>query len=183
MGRLHFLETRLTTRWGCPRGSVVPCVLPSTSMSHNKGRSFKMNWTTTLAATVALSLAVPLAALAQDTAAAGVSRAELLATATNMVNEPIAYPTGAAMVTAQVVSFEPGGRTALHQHPVPSFVYVLGELEVRVKGQEPMRYTPGQAFVEPQDTDMQAFNVADGQTKLLVVYSGAEGGQIMTASE
>jgi quercetin dioxygenase-like cupin family protein len=61
-------------------------------------------------------------------------------------------------------------------------VYVLeGELEVRIEGQEPMRYTSGQAFVEPQNTamHMQAFNVADGPTRLLVVYSGAEDGQNM----
>ena len=55
-------------------------------------------------------------------------------------------------------------------------VILEGELEVRVRGQEPMRFKSGQAFVEAQDTDMQAFNVADGATKLLVVYSGAEGG-------
>jgi quercetin dioxygenase-like cupin family protein len=85
-----------------------------------------------------------------------------------------------ARVTAEMVSFEPGGHTALHTHPVPSFVYVLeGELEVRIEGQEPMRFRPGQAFMEPQDTSMQAFNVAEGSTRLVVVYSGSEGGQNM----
>lgn len=140
-----------------------------------------MNWTTTLAAAAALTLTTPVSALAQDnTAAAGVSREEVLATATNMVDAPIAYPTGAAKVTAEMVSFEPGGHTALHTHPVPSFVYILeGELEVRIEGQEPIRFTPGQAFVEPQDTSMQAFNVADGPTQVLVVYSGSEEGQNM----
>jgi quercetin dioxygenase-like cupin family protein len=143
-----------------------------------------MNLTTTLAIATVFSLNASFAAFAQDDkAAAGVSREEVLATATNMVDAPIAYPTGAARVTAELVTFEPEGRTALHQHPVPSFVYVLeGELEVRVAGKEPMRYTPGQAFVEPQDTDMQAFNVAAGPTKLLVIYSGAEGGKNMVAS-
>jgi quercetin dioxygenase-like cupin family protein len=142
-----------------------------------------MNWTATLAAAAALSLTAALPAFAQDdTAAAGVSREEVLATATNMVEEPITYPTGAAKVTAELVTFEPDGHTALHTHPVPSFVYVLeGELEVRIEGHEPMRYTSGQAFVEPQNTamHMQAFNVADGPTRLLVVYSGAEDGQNM----
>ena len=91
---------------------------------------------------------------------------------------------GAAMMTAEMVSFKPGGHTALHQHPVPSFVHVLeGQLEVRVKGQEPMRFTVGQAFVEPQNINMQAFNVADGPTKLLVVYSGTEGGKNMVVTQ
>ena len=142
-----------------------------------------MSLTATLAAAAALAVTASVPVFAQDDmAAAGVSREEVLATASNMVNEPITYPTGAAKVTAELVTFEPGGHTALHTHPVPSFVYVLeGELEVRIEGQEPMRYTPGQAFMEPQNTSMhmQAFNVADGPTELLVVYSGAEDGQNM----
>jgi quercetin dioxygenase-like cupin family protein len=140
-----------------------------------------MNWTATLAAAAALTLTTSFSTLAQDDpAAAGVSREEVLASATNMVGKPIAYPSGAARVTAEMVSFEPGGHTALHTHPVPSFVYVLeGELEVRIEGQEPMRFRPGQAFMEPQDTSMQAFNVAEGSTRLVVVYSGSEGGQNM----
>jgi quercetin dioxygenase-like cupin family protein len=146
-----------------------------------------MKFTATLAAAAAFGLTASFSATAQDnTAAAGVSREEVLATATNMVEEPITYPTGAAKVTAELVTFEPGGHTALHTHPVPSFVYVLeGELEVRIEGQEPMRYTSGQAFVEPQNTSMhmQAFNVAEGPTRLLVVYSGAEDGQNMVASQ
>jgi hypothetical protein len=34
---------------------------------------------------------------------------------------------------------------------------------------------PGQVFVEPQNRNMQAFNVTDGPAKLLVVIMGAEG--------
>ena len=144
-----------------------------------------MKVTARLAAAAVLGLTACFSALAQDsTAATGVSREEVLAAATNMVDQPIAYPAGAAKVTAEMVSFEPGGHTALHQHPVPSFVHVLeGELEVRVEGQEPLRFTPGQSFVEPQDTTMQAFNVADGPTRLLVVYSGAEDQPNMVATQ
>ncbi len=137
-------------------------------------------------AVLALATALgPAAAFAHDNPeAAGVTREEVLATTTNMVGEPIIFPSGPARMTAEAVSFEPGGHTALHQHPVPSFVYVLeGELEVRIEGQEPMRFTAGQAFVEPQDTTMQAFNVADGPTRLLVVYLGAEDHQNTVATE
>ena len=145
----------------------------------------KMNLTAALVVAAAISLTASLPAIAQDdTAAAGVSRKEVLATAVNLLAEPIAYPTGAAKMTAEMVSFEPGGHTALHQHPVLSFVQVLeGELEVRVEGHEPMRFTVGQAFVEPQNINMQAFNVADGPTKLLVVYSGTEGGKNMVVTQ
>lgn len=140
-----------------------------------------MNLKTFLTAAATFSLTASFAALAQDdTAAAGVSKVEVLATSSSVVGQPIAYPTGAAKVTAEIITFEPGGHTALHQHPVPSFVLILeGELEVRIEGQEPMRFTAGQALVEAQDTNIQAFNVFDGPTKVLVVYSGAEGGKNM----
>lgn len=136
-------------------------------------------------AAVALGLAAAPIAFAQDSAAAvGVSREAVLDTATNLAGEAITFPTGAAHMTAEMVTFEPGGHTALHQHPVPSFVYVLeGELEVRIEGQEPMRFGPGQAFMEPQDSTMQAFNLAEGPTRLLVVYSGAEGHENMMATQ
>ncbi len=61
-----------------------------------------MNTKAILMAAAFFSLTVSFTAGAQDdTAAAGVSRVELLATASNIVNQPIAYPAGAAKVTAE----------------------------------------------------------------------------------
>ncbi len=37
------------------------------------------------------------------------------------------------------------------------------------------RYRAGQVFIEPQDVPMQAFNVAEGPTRMMVVSIGAEG--------
>lgn len=63
-------------------------------------------------------------------------------------------------------------------------MYILeSELKVRVEGQEPMRFTPGQALIEPQNPNMQAFNVADGYSRVLVVYLGAEEAQNMVATQ
>ncbi len=42
-------------------------------------------------------------------------------------------------------------------------------------GAESRRMLPGQAFVGPQNRNMQAFNVADGSSNVLVVTMGAEG--------
>ncbi len=84
-----------------------------------------MNTKAILMAAAFFSLTVSFTAGAQDdTAAAGVSRVELLATASNIVNQPIAYPAGAAKVTAELVSFEPAGHTALHdtEFDVSSYV-------------------------------------------------------------
>ena len=138
-----------------------------------------MNLTATLAAAAALTLTTLLPAFAQEDPspeAAGMSREEVLKSTTNTVGEPITYPTGTAEVTTEMVTLEPGGQTGYHTHQVPSWAYVLdGELELHIDGQEPMRFTAGQAFIEPQGTAMQAFNMADGPTQLLVVSIGAEG--------
>jgi quercetin dioxygenase-like cupin family protein len=101
---------------------------------------------------------------------------ELTRPTTNVVDDPITYPTGASETFVEIGTFEKDGQTSLHQHPVPIVVYMLeGELEVRVDGADPIRMNPGQAFVEPQNRNMQAFNVADGPSKVLVVTMGAEG--------
>lgn len=138
-----------------------------------------MNRTATLATAAALGLSLPLAVLAQDTPgpeAAGMSREEVTKTTTNMIGEPITYPSETAEVTTEIVTLEPEGRTGYHTHQVPSWVYVMeGEIELRIDGQEPMRMASGQVFIEPTDVAMQAFNVAEGPTKLMVVSIGAEG--------
>ncbi len=117
------------------------------------------------------------AALADgDSEAAGVTWDELARTTTNAVGDPITYPTGTSEIYVEIGTFEKDGRTSLHQHPVPIFVYMIeGELEVRTDGAEPIRMKKGEAFVEPQNRNMQAFNVAGGPSKVLVVTMGAEG--------
>ena len=138
-----------------------------------------MNRTATLAMAAALGLSLPLAVLAQDAPgpeAAGMSREEVIKTTTNLIGEPITYPSEAAELTTEIVTLEPEGRTGYHTHQVPSWVYVMdGEVELRIDGQEPVRMASGQVFIEPQDVPMQAFNVAEGPTKLMVVSIGAEG--------
>jgi quercetin dioxygenase-like cupin family protein len=92
-------------------------------------------------------------------------------------DHPLAYPTGANPEIISVFGeLEPGGRTARHQHPVPVFVYVLeGALTVQADGGPPREYKPGQAYVEDINHWHQAFNRGTAPTKILVVFSGAEG--------
>lgn len=71
---------------------------------------------------------------------------------------------------------EKDGRTALHEHPVPVFVYVLeGEIELRSQSGEPQRYKAGQAFIESLGKKHQAHNVANKPSKILVVFVGEDG--------
>ena len=111
-----------------------------------------------------------------DSGAAGVTWDELTRTTTSAVGDPVTYPAGTSEIYVEIGTFEKDGRTSLHQHPVPIFVYMIeGELEVRVDGADPIRMKQGEAFVEPQNRNMQAFNVGDGPSKVLVVTMGAEG--------
>jgi quercetin dioxygenase-like cupin family protein len=88
----------------------------------------------------------------------------------------IEYPKGKAELVSVLGQLEPGGRTSLHQHPVPVFVYVLeGTLVVQAQGGSPREYQPGQAFVEDVNHWHQAFNKGSAPVKILVVFVGEEG--------
>ncbi len=87
------------------------------------------------------------------------------------------YPqTDKAEIVSVIGVLEPGGRTALHQHPVPVFVYILeGTLTVKSEGGEPRVYTAGQAFLEDINHTHQGFNETGEPAKILVVFMGEEG--------
>lgn len=130
-----------------------------------------------LAIVAALGLIVPFSAAAQDNPLpAGFATEALLKTSVNRDNQAIVYPTGKPEMISVVGTLEKDGRTALHEHPIPVYVYILeGEIELRSEGGEPHRYKAGEAFIETQDRKHQAFNVANGPSKLLVVFVGEEG--------
>jgi len=136
-----------------------------------------------LALVAVLGLA-PIPALAQDDALpAGFTAEPLIKTGVARDNEPIVYPTGTPEIISVIGTLEPEGRTALHEHPVPVYVYVLeGEIELKTEGGEPQRYAAGEAFIEAQNQMHQAFNVAGAPTRLLVVFVGEEGTQTTVAA-
>ena len=86
-----------------------------------------------------------------------------------------------AEITSAAVTIQPGGHTALHQHPVVSFVYILeGELDVH-QGEIVRHYKAGDALIEPINSPMQAFNSGAGVTRMLVVNLGEQGKPSMVA--
>lgn len=131
----------------------------------------------TLLIAAAIGLMIPASALAEESALpAGFETEPLLKTTVTRDNEPIVYATGTPEIISVIGTLEVEGRTALHEHPVPVYVYVLeGEIELKSEGGEPQRYKAGEAFIEAQNRKHQAFNVADAPSKLLVVFVGEEG--------
>jgi quercetin dioxygenase-like cupin family protein len=120
----------------------------------------------------------------QDALPVGFASEPVLKTTVTRDNEPIVYPTGAPEIISVIGTLEPDGRTALHEHPVPVYVFVLeGEVELQTEGGEPHRYKAGEAFIEAQNRKHQAFNVAQTPTKLLVVFVGEEGKPTTVAAQ
>jgi quercetin dioxygenase-like cupin family protein len=147
-------------------------------MAHNGRRTMELKNIGKLSLAAVLTLAVPVAsASAQDDALpAGFETQSLMKTTVTRENEPITYPTGAPEIISVIGTLQKGGRTALHEHPVPVYVYVIeGEVEIKTEGGEPHRYKAGEAFIEAQNRKHQAFNAGDIAAKLLVVFVGEQG--------
>jgi quercetin dioxygenase-like cupin family protein len=101
----------------------------------------------------------------------------LLSSGTSIVGETIRYPTtGAAHVTAAIVTIAPGASTVVHKHGVPLFAYILdGELTVNY-GQHGIRtYKQGQAFMEAMQVAHFGTNTGEQPVRILAVYMGAAG--------
>lgn len=138
------------------------------------------------ALTLGLVAALPFAAaLAQDDALPeGFQTEPVLKTTTTRDGDAIVWPEGTPEIVSVIGTIEPGGRTPLHQHPVPVFVYVLeGEVELRTEGGDPHTYGTGEAYIEALNRDHQLFNVTDSDAQVLVVFAAAEGQPTTVASE
>jgi quercetin dioxygenase-like cupin family protein len=132
-----------------------------------------------------LSVTLPASSLAQDDALpAGFETQSLLKATVTRDNQPIAYPTGKPEIISVIGTIEPGGRTPLHLHPVPAYVYILeGELELRSEGGEPHRYKAGEAYIEALNQNHQLFNVGGAPARVLVVFVGEEGSPTTVAAK
>ena len=107
----------------------------------------------------------------------GFETTPVLRTGATRDGEPIAYPqTDRPEIVSVIGTIEPGGRTPLHEHPVPTYVYILeGEVELQTAGGEPHRYKAGEAYIEALNSKHQLFNNRDAPAKVLVVFVGDEG--------
>ncbi|CAN7693904.1 cupin domain-containing protein [Pseudoduganella sp. LjRoot289] len=113
---------------------------------------------------------------------AAVKVTPLLKTTTSWDAKPIVYPQGQAEVTALIVEIAAGQQTGWHEHPVPSFAYVLeGTLEVtRSTGATKLLHA-GDTLAEVVST-LHSGRAMDGKSvKLLVLYTGAVDGKLTIA--
>lgn len=100
----------------------------------------------------------------------------LLKTASSWDGKPIVYPEGQAEVTALLVEIAPGGSTGWHQHPVPSFGFLLeGTFEVTLEDGRVKRMEAGEALSEVTHTTHTGRALGDTPVKIVVFYTGAVG--------
>jgi quercetin dioxygenase-like cupin family protein len=101
----------------------------------------------------------------------------LLSTGTTVVGETLRYPaTGAAHVTAEIVTLLPGVRTAPHKHGVPMFAYILdGEITVDYGDRGKRTYRKGDSIMEAMDVAHFGADAGAQPVRILVVFMGAEG--------
>jgi len=98
----------------------------------------------------------------------------LLESSTTVAGAPLKYPAGAPKFTANISTLEPGGQTPRHQHPVPTFIYVMeGTLAVDVDGAGTREVKAGNAFMEVVDTWHKNSNPSSSEpVKYLLVFAG-----------
>jgi len=124
-------------------------------------------------ASLAIFAAQPAFALDQSST---VKVSKLMQTSSSWNGAALAYPGGQAEVTALLIEIAPGGETGWHQHPVPSFGYILeGELDVSLIDGSVKHLVAGQALAEVVNTLHNGRNVGKGPLKLVVFYAGAAG--------
>jgi quercetin dioxygenase-like cupin family protein len=122
----------------------------------------------------ALSVSPLTSVAAQDN---GPTVTGLLSTGTTIAGETLHYPaSGAAHVTAEIVTLPPGLRTALHKHGVPMFAYILdGEITVDYGDRGKRTYHKGDSIMEAMDVAHFGTDTGTQPVRILVVFMGAEG--------
>jgi quercetin dioxygenase-like cupin family protein len=102
---------------------------------------------------------------------------KLFSTGETTTGETIRYPeSGAAKVTAQIVTIAPGAETVLHIHPTPMFAYILeGEVSVDYQGLGRKLHRAGSGFMEAMEVPHRGVNTGTVPVRILTVSMGAQG--------
>lgn len=108
----------------------------------------------------------------------------LLKSSATRDKDPIKYPTGQPELTSVIGVIQPNGRTPLHEHPIPTYVYVLeGEVELQTDGGAAQRYKAGEAYIESLNRKHQLHNKGSAPARVLVVFIGEDGKQTTVAAK
>jgi quercetin dioxygenase-like cupin family protein len=170
----------LAPKLACPNKEEI-MTLTNTAVIRKVFKIRAPNWL--IAGSVALLMPFSVAVAQDQALPEGFETQSVLNTGETRDGDTIVYPDGTAQVISVIGTIEPGGRTPLHQHPVPTYVYVLeGQVELRTEGGDPHVYHQGEAYIEALNRDHQLFNTTEEPARVLVVFIGEEGTPTTIAS-
>lgn len=99
----------------------------------------------------------------------------LVSASQTVLGQDIEYPAGKPVITAAIVTLEPGASTGSHRHEAPLFAMVMeGELTVDYGTAGSKTYVQGDAFLEAFRTDHNGTNTGQTPVRILAVYAGSE---------
>lgn len=120
-----------------------------------------------------LLMAIPAQAL---DATATIKVTPLLKTTSSWDGQQIKYPEGQGEVTSLVIELAANGETGWHEHPVPSFAYILeGDLEITRRDGSVKVLKPGDALAEVVNTYHNGRALNGKPVKLVVFYTSVVG--------
>ena len=89
------------------------------------------------------------------------------------------YPRGAAQMTLQRVTAQPGFKTPLHFHSQPGIAYVVkGNLSCGTTDGQALKVGPGESFATPQNTVHYCESVGNEAALVFVASAGVEGKKV-----
>lgn len=92
--------------------------------------------------------------------------------------QQLSYPkTENPEVTVATVEIPPGGETGWHSHPFPVYAYVMSGVLAVAIGNGEHEFKEGDAIIEVIDTPHNGRNRGSTPVKLVVFYTGSQGGQ------
>ncbi|MCF8529798.1 MAG: cupin domain-containing protein [Candidatus Nanopelagicales bacterium] len=94
-----------------------------------------------------------------------------------VLDQPLVYPKkGAAQVSSEITTLEPGQETGWQLHRIPVFVYVLsGTYTVEYEAGVTKEFPAGSSMMQALKTSYNGINKGEETVQLLTVYMGAEG--------
>ena len=102
----------------------------------------------------------------------------LLTTAQSALGQDLVYPTGRPVITAAIVTLQPGESTGEHRHDVPMFAMILdGEITVDYGPDGTKIFKAGDSMVEAFRTYHNGINTGADAVRILAVFAGAENAQ------
>ena len=128
-----------------------------------------------------IALCSPFAASALDDKIA-LKVTQLLKTTTSWDGKQIVFPKGQGEVTTLIVEIAPEAETGWHEHPVPSFAYIMaGELKLTLVTGEIKFLHAGDVLPESVGVLHNGRNIGKEPVKILVFYMGEVGAKLSVA--